>query len=178
MTDCLEEWQALYVAHRATYLGDHNIHVITTHPLDHGFDLIGDVRNHLNSLAKELAFPLFLNDRQVDLSGCVVAVSGESTRCEPLVVPQVQVGLTAVVQHVNFAVLVRTHGPGIDIDIRIQLLHPHSEATLFQQHPDRCARQAFAKGTDHAAGYKNMFRHGMGSYHDSMISEASARHSF
>ena len=41
---------------------------------------------------------------------------------EPLVMPQVQVGLRAVVRDVDLAVLVRAHGPRVDVDVRVEFL--------------------------------------------------------
>ena len=41
---------------------------------------------------------------------------------------QVEVGLAAVVEHVDFAVLVGAHRARIDVDVRIELLHPHASA--------------------------------------------------
>src|SRR5690606_11267055 len=76
------------------------------------------------------------------------------------VVPEIEIGLAAIVQHVDLAVLVGAHRPGIDVDVRIELLHPHAQPAGFEQHPDRRARQPLADGTDDAAGYKDMLGHG------------------
>ena len=72
---------------------------------------------------------------------------------------EVEVGLAAVVEHVDFAVLVGAHRAGIDVDVRIELLHPHGEAALFEQHADRRAGQPFAERTDDAAGNEDVFGH-------------------
>ena len=98
----------------------------------HGLDLVGDVRNHLHGLAQELAAPLLVDHRQVDLAGGVVRVARQRAVGEPLVVAQVEVGLAAVVQHVDFAVLVGAHRAGIDVDVRVELLHPHPQAALLR----------------------------------------------
>ncbi len=74
---------------------------------------------------------------------------------------QVEVGLAAVVEHVDFAVLIGAHRAGIDVDVRIELLHPHAQAAAFQQHADTGAGQPFAERTDDAAGDENVFGHGM-----------------
>ena len=73
---------------------------------------------------------------------------------------QVEVGFAAVVQHVDFAVLVGAHGARIDVDIGVELLHADAEPALFQQHADRGAGQSFAQRADHAAGNENMLAHG------------------
>ena len=77
---------------------------------DGRLDLVGDVRDDLHGLAQVLAAALLLDDRQVDLAGGVVAVAGQRGVGEPLVVAQVEVGLGAVVEHVDLAVLVGAHG--------------------------------------------------------------------
>ena len=122
-------------------------------------DLVGDVRNDLHGLAQELAAPLLVDHRQVDLAGGVVRVAGQRAVGEPLVVAQVEVGLAAVVQHVDFAVLVGAHRAGIDVDVRIELLHPDGQAALFEQHADRGAGQALAERADDAAGDENVLGH-------------------
>src|SRR5262245_33109504 len=78
---------------------------------------------------------------------------------EALVVAQVEVGLAPVIQHIDFAVLIRAHGTWIDIDVRIELLHPYVEAALLEQHADRRASQPLAERTNHTAGDKNVFGH-------------------
>ena len=67
------------------------------------------MRDDLDRLAQVVAVPLLLDDRQVDLAGGVVAVAGERGVGEALVVAQVEVGLGAVVEDVDLAVLVGAH---------------------------------------------------------------------
>ena len=62
-------------------------------------------------------------------------------------------------QHVDFAVLVGAHRPGVDVDVRVELLQPNSQPALLKEHADRGAGEALTEGTDHAAGYKNVLRH-------------------
>ena len=49
--------------------------------------------------------------------------------------------------------------PGIDVDVRIELLHPHAQAALFEQHADRRAGEPLAQRADDAAGDENVFGH-------------------
>ncbi len=178
LADRFQERQAFDVAYRATDLSDHNVDVIAAHPLDDRLDFVGDVGNDLNGFAQKLSLPFFLDHRQINLAGGVVAISSERTRGEAFVVPEIQVGLAAVVQHVNFAVLVRAHRAGIDIDVGVQLLHSDPQPTLLKKHADRGAGEPLAERTDHAAGYKDVFRHGIGSYHARVFSEVTARSRF
>jgi hypothetical protein len=52
-------------------------------------------------------------------------------------VTQIQIGLGAVVGHVDLAVLERRKRSGIDVDVRIELLDGHAQATLYQQPAQR-----------------------------------------
>ena len=70
---------------------------------------------------------------------------------------QVEVGLGAVVEDVDLAVLVGAHGAGIDVDVGIELLQADAQAAMLQQHADGGAGQPFAERADHAAGDENMF---------------------
>src|SRR6185295_17681614 len=51
---------------------------------------------------------------------------------EPLVMPQVQVGLGAVVGDEHLAVLGRAHRPRIDVDIGVELAEPDAESPGLQ----------------------------------------------
>ena len=78
---------------------------------------------------------------------------------EPLVMAQVEVGLRAVVEDVDLAVLVGAHRPGVDIDVGIELLEPDSQTPLLQQHADRRAGQPLAQRADHPAGHEDVLGH-------------------
>ena len=117
----------------------------------------------------------FFDHGQVDLPRRVVAIACQFAGSESFVMAEVQVGLGAVIEHVDFAVLVGAHGAGIDVDVRIQLLHSHAEATLFKQHSERGGRQAFAERANDAAGHKDMFGHGDESYQAKRFAKAESR---
>ena len=70
---------------------------------------------------------------------------------------QVEVGLGAVVEDVDLAVLVRAHRAGIDVDVGVELLQPDPQAAMLEQHADRGAGQPLAERTDHAAGDEDVF---------------------
>ena len=124
-----------------------------------GLDLVGDVRNDLHGPAQVVALAFLLDDRQVDLAGGVVAVAAEGGVGEAFVVAEVEVGFGAVVEDVDFAVLVRAHRAGIDVDVGVELLQPDAQAATFEQHADRGAGQPLAERADHAAGHENVLGH-------------------
>ena len=97
-------------------------------PVDAPLDLVGDVRDHLHGLAEVVAAALGGEHRGVDRAGGGVRVAGEVLVDEPLVVPEVEVGLAAVVGDEHLAVLERVHRAGVDVDVRVELLHRDPQA--------------------------------------------------
>ena len=87
--------------------------------------------NHLDGLPQKEALAFLLDDPEIDLSGRVVGVPVEDSAGEPLVVSEVQIGFAAVIEHVDFAVLVGAHRSGIDVDVGIEFLHPNPQTTGF-----------------------------------------------
>ena len=125
LADGLEEGQALDVADGAADLGDDDVDVVLGQGADGGLDLVGDVGNDLDGLALVvLALAFFLDDGEVNLAGGEVAVAGQRGVGEALVVAEVEVGLGAVVEDVDLAVLVGAHGAGVDVDVGVELLEP------------------------------------------------------
>ena len=107
----LEERQRLDVADGAADLGDHDVDRSSGRP--HGqdpvLDLVGDVRDHLDGVAEVVAAALLGDHAGVDLPGGDVGDLVEVGVQEPLVVPDVEVGLRAVVGDEDLAVLERVH---------------------------------------------------------------------
>jgi hypothetical protein len=52
---------------------------------------------------------------------------------EAFVVPDVEVGLGAVVGDEDLAVLERVHGAGVDVEVRIELLHRDPQTPGLEQ---------------------------------------------
>ena len=133
----LEERLALDVADRAADLDDPDFGVRLLERLpDELLDLVGDVRNHLDGLPEEGADPLLADDVPVDLSGRHVVGGRELHVDEPLVAADVEVGLLAVVGDEHLAVLVGVHRPGIDIDVRVDLLETDAIPLKLEQETD------------------------------------------
>ena len=76
---------------------------------------------------------------------------------EALVVSEIQIGLGAVIGDVDFAMLVRAHRAGIDVDVRVELLERHPVAVSFEQTADRRRRESLAQRRDDAAGHEDVF---------------------
>ncbi len=152
----LEERQALDVAGRAADLGDEDVAVLPAR-VDAFLDLVRDVRDHLHGLAEVIAAPLLRDDVLVDLAGREAVESRKFPTREALVVPEVEVRLGAVLQHVHLAVLERAHRARIDVEVRVELLDADDEAAHFQQRAQRRRGQALAQRGNHASRDKNVF---------------------
>ena len=107
---------------------------------DAALDLVGDVRDDLHGLAEVVAPALGGEHRRVDRAGGGVGVAGQALVDEALVVAEVEVGLAAVVGDEHLAVLERVHRAGVDVDVRVELLHRDPQAPGLQQ-PARARRR-------------------------------------
>ncbi len=50
--------------------------------------------------------------------------------------PEIKVGFRAVIGNENLPVLQGRHFPGIDVNVRVQLLHEHLQTATFKQSSD------------------------------------------
>src|SRR5581483_3180332 len=128
LPDRLEERQAFDVTHRTANLAKDEILVAIEIGLDEFLDRIGHMRDHLHGGAEILAAALAADHRRIDATGGDAVAPARGDAGEALVMPEVEIGLGAVVGDVDLAMLVRTHRPGIDVEIRIELSEPHLES--------------------------------------------------
>ena len=133
LPDGLQERQDLDVSNRATHLGDDNVDVVAGQHPDAALDLVGDVGDDLDGPPQEFAAPLGGYDRRVDGAGGGVRIAGQVLVDEPFVVPEVEVGLAAVVGHEHLAVFERVQRSRVDVDVRVQFLDDDPEAPLLQE---------------------------------------------
>ena len=90
-------------------------------PLNPLLNLIGDVGDDLHGLAEVVTPALALDYRGVHLAGGDVVVPCQSDVEKPLVVTEVQIDFSSVIKHEDLTVFERTHGPGIDVQIGVNL---------------------------------------------------------
>ena len=64
---------------------------------------------------------------------------------EPLVVPEVEVGLGAVLGDEHLAVLERAHRARVDVQVGIELLGLHAEAARLEEAPSEAATIPFPR---------------------------------
>ena len=144
LADGLKKRQALNVADRAAHFSDHDIGPCLFSDTDNTvLDLVGDVRDRLNGRAQVITTPLFSNDRVIDLPGRKVAGPAQLDIDKALVMSQVEVRFSAISRHEYLAMLIRAHCPRVDVDVRIQLLQRHRDATCLQNTPDGCRGNTF-----------------------------------
>ncbi len=117
------------------------------------------MRNHLHGAAQIFPVPLLVQDVPVHLSRGEIGIAIQILIDKALVMAQVQVRLRAVLRDEHLAVLIRTHGSRIDIDVRIQFLGGHLVPPGLQQPPQRRRRNALSKSGNNASGYKNVLFH-------------------
>ncbi len=86
-------------------------------------DLVGDMGDHLDSPASEVSPAFLLKNRPVDLPGGDVGILTQTFIDKTFIMSQIQIRLRAVVGHEDLAVLYRVHGAGVDVDVRVELLH-------------------------------------------------------
>ena len=126
LADRLEEGQALDVADRAADLAQHEVDVLVAGG-DEGLDRVGDVRDDLDGRAEIVAAPLLGDDLLIDAPGGDVVGLARRAAGEALVMAEVEIGLGAVVGDEHLAVLIGAHGPGIDIEIGVELAQAHAD---------------------------------------------------
>ena len=87
------------------------------------------MRDHLNRGAKIVPAALLGDHVAVNSPRRAIIELSHPGADEALIVPQVKIGLSAVVGHVNFTVLERTHRARIHVDVGIELYHCDFQAT-------------------------------------------------
>ena len=132
----LEERLALDIADGAADFHDEDVDVLGG-CANRGLDLVRDVRNNLHRAPQIVAAALLGDDRAVDLTGGDVGIARGYTVRESLVMPEVEIGLGAIVGDEHLAVLVWAHRARVDVDIRIALHKRDTVAVGFEQTPDR-----------------------------------------
>ena len=115
------------------------------HRQDAALDLVGDVRDDLDGVAEVLAATLLGDHRRIHLSRRDIGRTGQVAVEEALVVPDVEVGLGAVLGDEHLAVLERVHGAGVDVEVGVQLLHGDLQAPRGQQLAEAGRRQALTE---------------------------------
>ena len=113
--------------------------------------------DHLHGLAEVLAPALLVQHIPVDLAAGQIGEAVQILVDEALIVPEVQIGLTAVLSDVDLAVLIGAHRARVHVDVGVQLLCRHLQPAAFQQPPQTRGGDTLAEPADHAAGDEDIF---------------------
>ena len=89
------------------------------------------MRHDLDGSAKIISTAFLGNDGVINSAGRIVIVLGQRQRRVAFIVTEIQIRLGAVIGHIDFAMLIGIHRPGVDIDIRIQLQEGDLQALDF-----------------------------------------------
>ena len=135
LADGLQEGKALDVTDGPPDLGDHDIDILLANPTYSVLDLIGDVWDHLDRVPQIVPPALLLDHGQIDGPGGDVRSPLQVLTGEPLVMTEVQVGLTTVIGDEHLAVLEGVHRARVDVDVGVELLVHDAEAPRLEQTP-------------------------------------------
>lgn len=120
LADGLQKRQRFDIAHGAADFHQRHIGTLGART-NRALDLVGDVRDDLHRAPEVIATTLLVDHRFVDLAGGEVVAPTHPRAGKALVMAQIEVGFRTVVGHEHLAVLERTHGAGIDVDVGIEL---------------------------------------------------------
>ena len=124
LTHGLDERQGLDISDSTAYLGNNHIILSALTQQQHpALDLIGDMRNDLDSLAQIGPLSLLVYDSAVYLACSDIVRTGCIDVEKSLVVPQVQVCLGPVLRHEALSVLIRVERARIHVEIWIEFLN-------------------------------------------------------
>ena len=118
------------------------------------------MRDYLHGLAEVVAPPLLLEDVLVYLPGGQIVEFAELAVGEALIVAEVEVGFSAVVEHIHLAVLERAHRSRVDVEVGIEFLYPDVEFPGLEKRPERSRRKPLAQRRNYSACNKYVFHFG------------------
>ncbi len=158
LADGLQKRLALDVAGGAADLGDDHVGLgAPGQVVDITLDLVGDVGDDLHGLAQVSPLAFLAQHVPVHLAGGQVGILVQILVDEAFIMPQVQVGLGAVVGDEHLPVLQGAHGAGVHVDIGVQLLGRHLQPPGLEQPAQAGGRNALAQPRDHAPCHKDKF---------------------
>ena len=117
------------------------------------------MRNNLDCRAQVFSSSFFIKDIPVNLSGGQIRIFIQILVDKSLIMSEVEICFGAVLRNVYLAVLVRAHGAGIDINVRIELLSRYFKPSCFKQSAKRSCCDSFSETGNNTACYKNIFSH-------------------
>ena len=124
LADGFQKRLAFDIAHSTPHFDDGDLSILRCRiAVKTALDLIGDMRDDLHGSASEISPAFFLKYGPVDLSRSYIRVLCQAFVDETLVMPKVKIRLSSVIGYEHLPVLNRIHGAGVNIDVRVKLLH-------------------------------------------------------
>ena len=155
----LQKREDFDVADGSADLGDHHVDVLGRHATNATLDLVGDVRDHLNGLTQVITTTFRGQNRLIDRSRGGIRIAREVLVDETFVVTEIEIGFTAVIGDEHFAVFEGIHGARVDVDVRIELLHGHTQTTQFEETTERRSGETLTERTRDPSGHEDVLRH-------------------
>ena len=160
LTKCFKEWETFNIPNRTTNFSDNDIWISRCRcTLNLVFQSICDMRNHLNSRTKILPFTFLTQNFAVNLTSSHVRVFIKIDINKTFVVTKVKVSFSTIISNINFTVLVRTHCPWVNIDVRIEFLNRNLKTTILKQTSKTCSYNPFTNWRYHTTSDENIFCH-------------------
>ena len=131
LPDRFKERQRFNITHRTTDLYHGDIKTLGGFH-DVLFDLISNMRNHLDGTTKIVTTAFAGDDVIVDAAGSEIIQLAHTRADKSLVVTKIEVGFSTVLGHINLTVLERTHGARINIDVGVKLDHGDFHTACFK----------------------------------------------
>ena len=133
---CLKEELVFDITHGSADLYDHQISgFLLGNVVDVGFDDIGDMGDVLNGLSQVIPSALLFPDHVEYLAHGQVPGGLAPNTEESLVVSEIHIHLTAIIEHKHLPVFKGVHGAGINIEVAVTFDGDDLES-LGEQVPD------------------------------------------
>ena len=146
LPDGFEEWKPFDVTNGPANLGDDDVDLIVLPELANAsLDLIRDVRDDLNGCSEVVTASLLADHRLIYGTGGHVGIAVQMAVGVLCVDSEVEIGLPAIIGDEHLAMLEWVHRAGINIDVRVELLDRHPEATGFEESTERSSSDALAQ---------------------------------
>lgn len=87
------------------------------------------MRNHLNSRTQIVPAPFLFDNALIETSGGNIILLRAGAAREPLIMSKVQIRLCTVVSDKDFAMLIGTHRPWINVEVGVEFPQTYLVAT-------------------------------------------------
>ena len=158
LSNGLQERLTFDIAHGTAYLNNGNMRLILIEiAVKTALDFVGNMGDNLHCASAVIAAALLVQNRPVDFTGGNVRILCQRFINKAFIMTKIQVCFSTVVSHEYLAVLNRVHGAGVNVDVRVKLLHSYFVATGFQKTSQRSCCDAFTETGYNTAGDKDVF---------------------